>query len=143
MKLTKASTQAALALAYLSSRKDEGFIQARNVAEFLDAPTDSALKILQTLARRGLLQSQLGRSGGYRFSGDPDRVSLLHVVEAIDGPIVSDIRISTGPQVDRMVTVLQSACDHAAAHIREDLNHVTIADLAGKTTRNADLLLAV
>lgn len=63
MKLSKTSALAALAVAHLASYPADAVVQARQVAEYLNIPTDSALKILQTLTRRHVIDSRLGRGG--------------------------------------------------------------------------------
>lgn len=91
MKLSKTSAHAVLAVAYLASCKDNGVVQARQVAEHLSIQTDSALKILQVLAQHKLIDSRLGRSGGYQFTKLASEVTLLQIIEAVDGPVVSGI----------------------------------------------------
>lgn len=131
MKLSKTSAQAALAMAFLSSQTTGELVQARTVGEYLSIPTDSALKILQSLARRGLILSQLGRSGGYRLHRPPEQVSLLEIVEAIEGPISADIRLTVSdPALTAGVELLQHICDDAAAYSRQKLRSVKLSDLA-------------
>jgi Rrf2 family protein len=131
VKLSKTSAQAALAMAFLSSQTTGELVQARTVGEYLSIPTDSALKILQSLARRGLIISQLGRSGGYRLHRPPEQVSLLEIVEAIEGPISADIRLTVAdPALTAGVELLQHICDDAAAYARQKLRSVKLSDLA-------------
>lgn len=131
MKLSKTSAHAALAMAYLATRTDGSLLQARTVAEYLGVPTDSALKILQGLARRGLIHSQLGRTGGYRLQRPAAQVSLLEIVEAIDGPIGAMLPISEAePHLHGGLDLIQSVCEQAARLIRQELARTTVADLA-------------
>ena len=131
MKLSKTSTYASLALGYLATSDRPGPIQARHIASHLGIPTDSALKILQTLARHQLIRSQLGRTGGYELHRPADTISLLHVVEAIDGPLVSQLPCG---EVDGTLKaeflLLQSACDQVTGQLRRELSCHSIADLA-------------
>ena len=131
MKLSKTAAQAALSMAYLASRTQDGLIQARTIGEHLNIPTDSALKILQALSRRGLILSQLGRSGGYRLHRPPEQVTLLEIVEAIEGPISADIRLTVSdPALTAGIELLQQICDDAAAHARQKLRSAKLSDLA-------------
>ncbi|MEO1235370.1 MAG: Rrf2 family transcriptional regulator [Planctomycetota bacterium] len=131
MKLTKTSAHAALAMAFLSSTRGDQPVQARQVAEHLGVPTDSALKVLQRLSRQGLLQSRLGRSGGYRLSRPAAAVTLLQVVETIDGPITTDMPVSENPDGQPCaVGLLRRACDRSIQRQREELGRLTVADLA-------------
>ncbi len=131
MRLSKTSALAALAMARLARTQDEGVIQAREIARHLGIPTDSALKILQGLARRGLIESQLGRGGGYRLKGDARQISLLSVVEAIDGPIEASVPVSDdGGSHATTLGLLRRVCTQAADHTRESLSAMSIDELA-------------
>jgi Rrf2 family protein len=129
MKLSKTSAHAALAMAFVARQPGGNPVQARQVAEHLGVPTDSALKVLQALSRTGLMQSQLGRGGGYRIERPPRQVTLLEIVEAIDGPIGGrlPLQLSGGGGLD----VLRDACEQAAASLRSELQRFTVADLIG------------
>lgn len=130
MKLSKTSTQAILALSFLAEQTAEQFIQARQVAAHLSVPTDSALKILQALARQDLVQSQLGRSGGYRLSRPADQISIAAVVEAVDGSIHNRMRLPVaGEGLGSELLFLQNLCDRGADALRGLLEQTTVADL--------------
>jgi|GEM_PF-2468287 len=139
MKLSKTATLAALAVAYLSTRRGDGHIQARHVADYLHIPTDSALKVLQALARRGVINSHLGRSGGYYLESEPHDVTLLHIVEAVEGPIESELPIeSDGNGLSNPIDQLRKACNRVAHSMRHELDRTTISEIAegmnGNTT---------
>jgi Rrf2 family protein len=44
-------------------------------------------KVLQRLARRGLLSSHQGTHGGYRLAKAPSAISVADIIQAIDGPL--------------------------------------------------------
>jgi Rrf2 family protein len=130
MRLTKTSAHAALALAFLATRSDDSLTQARQVAEHLGIPTDSALKILQALTRHRLIQSQLGRSGGYRLRKPAEDITLLQVVEAIDGVISAEMPFDrVQNDAHDSVDVLRSMCEQATVTLRNQLSQYTVADL--------------
>ncbi|MEM6459315.1 MAG: Rrf2 family transcriptional regulator [Planctomycetota bacterium] len=131
MKLTKTSTQAALAMAFLSRQPASLPVQARQVAEYLGIPNDSALKVLQALARQRLLRSRLGRAGGYQMARPATAVTLLEVIEAIDGPIHAELPITAeGPAFDHPLGILGDLCRRSVDFLREELASRTVADLA-------------
>lgn len=130
MKLSKASAQAAIALTFLAEQSNDEPVQAREIARHLNIPTDSALKILQTLARGEIIVSTLGRSGGYRILRPAEQITLLNIVEVIDGPVSGVLRLDSAPEnfagsLDRMTAI----CREAAASTRDQLARVTIAEL--------------
>lgn len=143
MKLTKTSALAALAMAYLANQSQELPIQARQVADHLNIPTDSALKILQCLSRHRLILSQLGRGGGYRLAGSADQVTLLEVVEAIDGPIEAELPLYTASNEEGQgLETLQAVCQQVAQHARRELAAITVAKLAMTSERTATPILS-
>ncbi len=58
---------------------------SRDIAEALNVPSQYLAKILQDLARNGLLISAKGRGGGFRLALPPAQIELLSVVRAIEG----------------------------------------------------------
>ncbi|MEM0913524.1 MAG: Rrf2 family transcriptional regulator [Planctomycetota bacterium] len=127
MKLSKTTTYAILALECLHTHAAEtgAPMRAREVAESLGIPTDSALKVLQALARGGLLDSTLGRRGGYRPKADARDVSLLAVIELMDGPIAAGVP-ATANASSAIGVALAQACDDLRDRLRADLGRVTL-----------------
>ncbi|MGH9237900.1 MAG: RrF2 family transcriptional regulator [Vicinamibacterales bacterium] len=59
---------------------------AREIAEQYDIPIELLAKVLQRLVRTGLLASTQGTRGGYTLSRPPKSISVVDVIQAIDGP---------------------------------------------------------
>ncbi len=59
---------------------------AREIAEQYDIPIELLAKVLQRLVRTGLLVSTQGTRGGYMLSRPPKSISVVDVIQAIDGP---------------------------------------------------------
>jgi Rrf2 family protein len=57
----------------------------KNIAEAEDIPAHFLAKILQQLARKGLLRSSKGPTGGFALRVDAEDIRLLDIVEALDG----------------------------------------------------------
>jgi len=79
-------------------------------------------QLFATLRRAGVLRSQRGVKGGYRFARSPDEVSVLEIVELLDGPIGPG---ATGVFAD------------AAEAARSVLAASSIADVAEREARDA------
>lgn len=62
-----------------------GPVSAAAVAEALDVPANYLAKILNALARRGVLASERGRKGGFSLARPPSRIALMEVVDGFDG----------------------------------------------------------
>jgi Rrf2 family protein len=87
LRLSKKADYALMAMKHLAMRPDAGSASAREIAEQYDIPVELMAKILQRLARRGLLTSHQGTRGGYRLARPAALMSVADIIQAIDGPL--------------------------------------------------------
>ena len=85
-RLSKKADYGLIALKHLTMHSDVS-VSAREIAEQYNIPAELLAKVLQKLARKGLVVSQQGMNGGYVLGRDPARISIVDVVEALEGPI--------------------------------------------------------
>jgi Rrf2 family protein len=94
---------------------------ARHIAEEEQIPAHFLAKILQELTRKGLLRSNKGPSGGFSLRVPPSQIRLLDLVEALDGPALSE-------SLDQAPWTLDSWRD-LHSRIMDYLERNTIADV--------------
>jgi len=87
LRLTKKADYGLMALKYLAEQPDAGARSAKDIAEAYHIPPPLLAKILQTLAKAGLLVSHAGTNGGYALSRPAQEISAFEVIRAIDGPL--------------------------------------------------------
>ena len=88
MQITKQADYALRAVIYLA-RLDEGQkASTREIAKEQQIPPSFLAKIVSQLSLAGLITTARGARGGVSLSRDPQEISILDVVEAIDGPIL-------------------------------------------------------
>jgi Rrf2 family protein len=87
LKLTKKADYGLMAMKHLAEHVDRGACSAKDVAEAYGIPQEALAKILQRLAKVGLVRSQHGTHGGYTLTRDPKMISAFEVIKAIDGPL--------------------------------------------------------
>src|SRR5579875_1973950 len=87
LRLTKKADYALMALKYLAEHQDANALSAKDIAEAYHIPHQLLAKILQKLAKVGLVKSHAGMNGGYALAKDPRRISAFEVIFAIDGPL--------------------------------------------------------
>jgi Rrf2 family protein len=85
-RLSKKADYGLIALKHIARHADES-VSAREIAREYRIPGELLAKIMQRLARKGLVVSQQGTHGGYLLGRDPSRISIVDVIEALDGPI--------------------------------------------------------
>jgi FeS assembly SUF system regulator len=87
LRLSKKADYALIAMKHLAMRPDSASASAREIAEQYDIPIELMAKVLQRLARRGLLTSHQGTRGGYRLARASAVISVADIIQAIDGPV--------------------------------------------------------
>ena len=120
--ITSKSPYAVLALAELGRSAGSEPVPIGELARRRDMPVQFLEQLFAVLRRAGVISSQRGVKGGYRFARDPSSVTVLEVVELLDGPLGRD---SEGVFAD------------AAAAARQVLEQMTIADVIERESREA------
>jgi len=83
MLITRASEYAILSLILLSSSKDP--IDSETLSRELSIPKSFLAKILQALAKKGILKSYKGAKGGFALDKMPNEISMLAVMTSVEG----------------------------------------------------------
>lgn len=112
-------------------------VTAKRLAAFYELPTAYLNKQLQALTRAGILSSTSGPKGGFQLARRPDKITLLDIVVAIDGPdeafrCAEILKAGPGadPKVDyRKSCLVSQAMRKAELNYRRELASQTIADI--------------
>ena len=138
MQLTRAADYGVRVMVHLASRPAKGRLSLATLAEAADAPLSFLSKVLQALARAGLIDSRRGQSGGFQISPRGRKASMRQVVEAVDGPIRLNVCLAEDGSCHR-----KSWCpahpvwQRAQKAMLEVLSAATIADLAAQRPSGA------
>lgn len=144
LKLTNATDYAIRIMQYIGSLPQGRIVHAADIAEAEDVPPSFAFKVLRTLARRGLLRSMRGPGGGFALAREASEISLLDVVECVEGPI--QLLPCTG---DASTCGHECNCPAAAAFreasdaLRDILARATLEDLLSRPRRHGLRLLGI
>ena len=87
MQITRQADYAVRAMVYLAQLGSEQRASTSQIAQEKQIPPSFLAKIVSQLSVAGLLQTSRGARGGVALAKAPNQISLLDVVEAIDGPI--------------------------------------------------------
>lgn len=75
-----------MALKHMSLKRSGELTTAKEVSDAYHAPFEAVARSLQIMAQKGLLKSSAGVQGGYQISRDLKQVSLLELIEMMEGP---------------------------------------------------------
>lgn len=73
------------AVLFLSAQPIDKLFSSKDIAMEMGLPKEFVSKILQSLTSSGIVSSKKGKSGGFYLGGNPDEISLMDIVVAIDG----------------------------------------------------------
>jgi Rrf2 family protein len=87
LRLTRAADYAVRAMIHIGSLPEDSVALKDDIAEAQHIPPSFMAKILRQLVKTGLLHSARGVNGGFGLARETSAISLLDIVEAIEGPI--------------------------------------------------------
>jgi Rrf2 family protein len=123
--ITSKSPYAVRALAELARSGNSGPVPIGEIARRRDIPVQFLEGLFATLRRAGILQSQRGVKGGYSFAKPAEEVTVLDVVEALEGRLGQD----AGQAGDVWTEAIEA--------LRLKLQAITIAEVAQREARAA------
>ena len=135
LRLTKKADYGLMALKYLAEHSDEASLSAKDIAEAYHIPPQLLAKILQRLAKVGILRSHAGMNGGYSLLKAAREISAFEVIHAIDGPLFIT---SCGPSHSGCDLTDSCTIKEPLARVNDSisglLRSINIADLAATST---------
>ncbi len=96
MQLTRAADYAVRVMIHMAGLPPGTRVLRSKLAEVAAVPESFLAKVLQSLTRAELIRSRRGLDGGFELLPSGRTVTLLDVVEAIDGPIQLNVCLATG-----------------------------------------------
>jgi Rrf2 family protein len=136
MKLSRTASYAVQALMRLAEEETARPVPCSRLAAEGNMPERFLLQILRHLVTRGILQSTRGVEGGYILVRRPDQVSLLDILEAIEGPLDTSLPAGVNLPPDQDAK-LREALSRVARASREQMAAIKLSDLAVRKPRAA------
>ena len=132
MKLSRTACYAIHAVVFMAAQGPDQIVIGHRAAKTLGIPEGFLLRILVALSRAHILWSVKGPNGGYRLARSPSDISLLAILEAVDGPIRGLAPLGQDGTEMRLNNKLDAICRQSADQVRKQLDKVRISDLAAK-----------
>lgn len=123
--ITTKSPYAVRALTELARRGEGEPVPIGEIAKAREIPVQFLEGLFATLRRAGILQSQRGVKGGYRFARPPAEITVLEITELLDG------ELGSGPGADDQVWT------EAVSALASVLRATSIADIADREAETA------
>jgi len=128
---SRSAEYAIRALVQIATLPPGEYTMAKTIAADANIPAHFLAKLLQDLARDGFLKSNKGPRGGFRLALPAEDLSMLRIVEAVDGPGRFERCIGGAPECnDRAACGMHDSWKALRSRIIDYLGGTSVADLA-------------
>jgi Rrf2 family protein len=136
-KMNRNVEYALIALKYIAGQTAGSLISVREIADTTRVPFDATSRVMQKLAKKGILKSEQGIHGGYVLVRDLARVGFLDILEAITGS-VKVVRCSDGANQCglKMSCMVHNPLQEFQNKLQDFYRHLSVAEIIGlRSTR--------
>jgi FeS assembly SUF system regulator len=131
LKLSKKADYGLIAVKHLAKHGAAGTCSASDISEACGISGPLMAKVLQKLAKVGLVASRHGSGGGYQLARDPREISAFEVIDAIDGPLTITSCVTTRGECEQALTcTVREPLRRVNDSILQILKTVTISQLS-------------
>jgi len=133
MKLSAAAELAVRGAIIVAAEYGNGPVTLNEICRRRDLPKQYLVKIFSSLSRSGLVRPIRGKNGGYVLARNPSEVTVLQVIEAVEGPTALNYCQEDPPQCDHVDCAIRPIWAELQRIFREKLGSVTLADCVNKS----------
>lgn len=137
IRLAKLTDYGIVVLSYIARDGGSGVHNARDIAAEVNLPLPTVSKLLKMLTRSGLLAARRGVKGGYQLSRLPQQISMIEIINALEGPI-SMTECASEPLSACMIEVgcpVRSNWQRINDAVYNALQGISLADMAQSVCR--------
>jgi Rrf2 family protein len=132
LRFTKQIDYGLMALQYVAEHQRDAPVSVRRIADEFGIPVELLAKVLQRLAKGGLMVAQSGPRGGYRLALPPSAVTVGQVIRVLEGPLaIVSCMADHGDCAQASRCTLRKPARKLQAAITNLLDTTTLAELTG------------
>ena len=129
MKVSRSVGYGLLAAGYIAQHKGKNLVLSQDVAKKYKIPLEYLLKIMQQLVKVHILRSKRGPRGGFSLARPLNKITMLEVIEVIDGPMDVPLGLDEHAPKDKFGARVERVYDRVIAQARNEFNKVKLSDL--------------
>jgi Rrf2 family protein len=129
MKLNTSTAYGLLAVGYIARNQHKGLVPSRTIANQYNIPFDYFSRIMLQLVRANILRSRRGPHGGFSLARSPKKITMLEILEAVEGPLSSDLHLSGHTAAEKFASKARETSHKAFTQARNILKAVKLSDL--------------
>ena len=131
MRTSRSTGYAMLAVGYIARHQDQKLILSQDISNEYDIPLEYLFKILQQLVRANVLRSKRGPRGGFSLAKPPQKITMLQIIEAVDGPMVGRLNLTEQTHRAKFGVRADKTYEKAIAQARSVFKKAKLSSLVG------------
>ncbi|HON90661.1 MAG TPA: Rrf2 family transcriptional regulator [Sedimentisphaerales bacterium] len=131
MRVSRSTGYALLAVGYIAKHQGDGVVLSQDISKQYDIPLEYLLKILQQLVRANVLRSKRGPRGGFSLAKTPNKITMLEVIEAVDGPLTGELNLTDHAGNDTYANKAEQTYNKAIAQAKSVFQKTRLGALLG------------
>jgi Rrf2 family protein len=129
MKISRSTQYGLIALGYIAQHGKKGLVMSEAISKQYHIPLEYLLKILHQLVRGGVLRSKRGPRGGFSLAQRPEDINFLQIIEAIEGPLRSEMDIAEQTQNEPFSLRIEDLCKGVIEQVRKTYAAAKLSDV--------------
>lgn len=130
LQITRQTEYGIKTLIELAKSPEGQLVSAKTISERQDIPETFLHKTLQLLSRAGLVVTQRGVQGGVRLALPAEKITIMDILKAIEGPLAINVCLVPGYSCDQLQTCrVRRILGRAQAAMATELSRETLADI--------------
>ncbi len=129
MKISNSTGYALLAAGYLAKHQEQKIVLSDDISNKYNIPPTYLFKILGQLVKGGVLRSKRGPHGGFSLARPPKKITLLQIIEAVDGPMTNNLYLEEHAKGEKFCKRVEQTYEKAIAQAKNVFKKATLSDL--------------
>jgi len=138
MKLSPAAELAVRGVLVLAEQYGQRPVTLQRICERRTLPRQYLVKIFADLTRAELIQPIRGKNGGFCLARDPHEITVLQVIEAVEGPLALNLCQHNPPQCDDIHCRIRPVWARLQKAMHDELGKLTLAQCLAERTGPSD-----
>lgn len=131
MRVSRSTGYALLAVGYIAKNQGDGVVLSQDISNRYDIPLEYLLKILQQLVRANVLRSKRGPRGGFSLAKTTNKITMLEVIEAVDGPLTGELNLTDHAGNDAYAVKAEQTYNKAISQAKNVFQKTKVSALLG------------
>jgi Rrf2 family iron-sulfur cluster assembly transcriptional regulator len=129
MRISRSTGYGLVAVGYIAKHQEQDIILSQTISKEYNIPLEYLLKILQQLVRAGVLRSKRGPRGGFSLAKPTKKITMLQVIEAVDGPMISQLNLAELTRKEKFSVRVEKTYEKAIAQARSVFEKAKLSEM--------------